>query len=82
MTGRPRDPQPRRLPPRRQRDRAPDAPPLNRPRPAAPPKPPVHVPEAEGLLIVIERAAMLVFDFFDFVPVTVRQSPAATALTD
>jgi hypothetical protein len=41
----------------------------------------VHVPEVEGLLIVIDRAAMVVFDFFDFVPVTVRQSPTATALT-
>jgi hypothetical protein len=41
----------------------------------------VHVPDEEGLLIVIERAAMVVLDFFDFVPVTVRQSPTATALT-
>jgi hypothetical protein len=31
--------------------------------------------------MVIDRAAMVVLDFFDFVPVTVRQSPTATALT-
>src|ERR1019366_2489576 len=61
---------------------APPAPPPNRPRPAPPPKPLVHVPEDDGLLIVIDRAAMVVLDFFDFVPVTVRQSPAATAPTD
>jgi hypothetical protein len=32
------------------------------------------------LLIVIDRAATVVLDFFDGVPVTVRQSPTATAL--
>jgi hypothetical protein len=42
----------------------------------------VHVPEDDGWLIVIDRAAMVVLDFFDLVPVTVRQSPTATALTD
>jgi hypothetical protein len=61
---------------------APPAPPPNRPRPTPPPKPRVHVPEDDGWLIVMDRAAMVVLDFFDFVPVTVRQSPTATALTD
>lgn len=55
--------------------------PPNRPRAAPPPKPPVHAPVEEAWLMVIDRAAMVVLDFFDFVPVTVRQSPTATALT-
>jgi hypothetical protein len=33
------------------------------------------------LLIVMDRAATVVLDFFEGVPVTVRQSPTATALT-
>jgi hypothetical protein len=41
----------------------------------------VQVPAVEGLLIVMERAAIVVFDFFDGVPVTVKQSPTATALS-
>jgi hypothetical protein len=41
----------------------------------------VQVPDEDGLLIVIERAAMVVLDFLAGVPVTVRQSPIATALT-
>jgi hypothetical protein len=40
----------------------------------------VQVPVADGLLIVMDRAAMVVLDFLAGVPVTVTQSPAATAL--
>jgi hypothetical protein len=40
----------------------------------------VHVPDDVALLIVMDRAATVVLDFFDGVPVTVRQSPTATAL--
>jgi hypothetical protein len=50
------------------------------PNPPAPAAPAAHVPDAVGLLIVIDRAATVVLDFFDGVPVTVRQSPTATAL--
>jgi hypothetical protein len=71
---------PEPLPPVRPAPLAP--PPPKRPLAAPPPKPPVQVPEDDGWLIVIDRAAMVVLDFFDFVPVTVRQSPTATALTD
>jgi hypothetical protein len=61
---------------------APPAPnlPANPP-PAAPPKPEAHVPDEVALLIVMDRAATVVLDFFDGVPVTVRQSPTATALS-
>jgi hypothetical protein len=61
----------------------PEQPPAPNLPPAAPPppNPEAHVPDAVGWLIVIERAATVVLDFFDGVPVTVRQSPAATALT-
>jgi hypothetical protein len=38
------------------------------------------VPDDVVLLIVMDRAATVVLDFFDGVPVTVRQSPTATAL--
>jgi hypothetical protein len=51
------------------------------PNPPAPPGPAAHVPDDVGLLIVMDRAATVVLDFFDGVPVTVRQSPTATALT-
>jgi hypothetical protein len=40
----------------------------------------VQVPEADGLLIVMERAEMFVLDFLAKVPVTITQSPAATSL--
>ena len=51
------------------------------PNPAPPPNPGlVHVPALDTLLIVMDRAAIVVFDFFDGVPVTVRQSPTAIAL--
>jgi hypothetical protein len=56
----------------------PRAPPPNPP--AAPPGPAAHVPDVVALLIVMDRAATVVLDFFDGVPVTVRQSPTATAL--
>jgi len=38
------------------------------------------VPDDVAGLIVIDRAATVVLDFFDGVPVTVRQSPTTTAL--
>jgi hypothetical protein len=38
------------------------------------------VPEAEGVLMVIVRAAMVVLDFLAGEPTTVRQSPTVTAL--
>jgi hypothetical protein len=60
-------------------------PPANPPGPApapapAPPKPDAHEPDDEGWLIVMDRAAMVVLDFLEGVPVTMRQSPVATAL--
>ncbi len=55
----------------------PRAPPANPPAPA-PPNPAAHVPDDVGWLIVMDRAATVVLDFFDGVPVTVRQSPTAT----
>jgi hypothetical protein len=41
----------------------------------------VHAPLVDGLEIVMERAVMVVLDFFAGVPVTIRQSPTATALS-
>jgi hypothetical protein len=41
----------------------------------------VQEPLEEAAVIVRDRAAMVVLDFFDGVPVTVRQSPTVTALT-
>jgi hypothetical protein len=58
---------------------APPVRPANPPNPPAPPGPAAHVPDDVGLLIVMDRAATVVLDFFDGVPVTVRQSPTATA---
>ncbi len=55
-------------------------PPLGAPLVVLPP-PPVHVPVELGVVRVMLRAAMVVFDFFDGVPVTVTQSPAARELT-
>ncbi len=51
--------------------------------PLAPdPKPTlVHKPPEAGVVTVMERAAIVVFDFFDAVPVTETQSPAASVLT-
>src|SRR5580704_19308468 len=50
--------------------------------PAAPRAPkPVHEPLELAVVTVIDRASMVVLDFFEGVPVTVTQSPAATALT-
>jgi hypothetical protein len=49
------------------------------PVPLAPPRPVAHFPVDEGWLIVIERAVTVVLDFLAGVPVTVRQSPTATA---
>src|SRR6202034_2551604 len=47
-----------------------------------PPPPAVaHFPLDAGWLMVTVRAAMVVLDFFDGVPVMVRQSPAARSLT-
>jgi hypothetical protein len=43
---------------------------------------PVHVPELFGMLTVMLRAAIVVLDFFDAVPVAVTQSPGAIAPTD
>jgi hypothetical protein len=62
-----------------ERRKPPPNPPAPAPAPPAP-KPDVHDPDDDGLVIVIERAAIVVLDFLDGVPVTVRQSPAATAL--
>jgi hypothetical protein len=87
----------RRAEPAGKLGRVPDVPPvlplrkLNRPEPPnAPPPvdvPPVvgravHDPVDEGLNSVMLRAAMVVLDDFDGVPVTVTQSPAASELTD
>jgi hypothetical protein len=41
----------------------------------------VHEPEDEAAVKVMDRAAMVVLDFFDGVPVTVTHDPAVTALT-
>jgi hypothetical protein len=41
----------------------------------------VHVPVDVGVVTVMLRAATVVLDFFDAVPVTETQSPAATELT-
>jgi hypothetical protein len=49
------------------------------PDPLAPPRPVAHFPVDEGWLIVIKRAVTVVLDFLAGVPVTVRQSPTATA---
>jgi hypothetical protein len=49
------------------------------PVPLAPPRPAAHFPDDEGSLIVIERAVTVVLDFLAGVPVTIRQSPTATA---
>jgi hypothetical protein len=40
----------------------------------------LQLPEAGALVMVIERAAMVVLDFFDEVPVTIKQSPLLMAL--
>jgi hypothetical protein len=71
---------------------APPGPPLpNRKAPPAPaPAPPdalrvptpVHEPDEVAVLTVIERAAMVVLELLDCVPLTVTQSPLASALTD
>jgi len=72
----------------------PPAPPRRKLKPPAPPKPapPVDVPPAvprlvqdpvdEGVSSVMLRAAIVVLDDFEGVPVTVTQSPAASELTD
>jgi hypothetical protein len=52
--------------------------------PVLPPNPPpsaVQLPELGAGRTVIELAAMVVFDFLDFVPVTVTHSPAVMVLT-
>jgi hypothetical protein len=56
---------------------APTAPPA-----PSPPNPVVHEPAVVAVLIVIVRAAMVVFDFLSGDPMTVRQSPTATAPID
>jgi hypothetical protein len=58
--------------------RPPTAPPPN---PPAPPTPVAQVPDDVAVLIVIDRAATVLLDFLDGVPVTVRQSPTATTLS-
>jgi hypothetical protein len=58
----------------------PNLPPAPAPAAPPPPKPAAHVPDVVALLMVIDRAATVVLDFFDGVPVTVRQSPTVTAL--
>jgi hypothetical protein len=61
--------------------RAPPAPPNPAPpAPVRPPRPLVHVPLVDAWEIVMERAARVVLDFLAGVPVTVKQSPTATAL--
>jgi hypothetical protein len=69
-------PPPRRKPPP---PANPPAPPAAAPVPVRPPS--VHDPEELAVLTVMVRAAMVVFDFFDGVPLTVTQSPLASALT-
>ena len=64
----------------------PPPPPKPAPPPGAPPVRPappvaVHEPFEAGVVTVILRAAMVVLDFFETVPVTETQSPAASALT-
>jgi hypothetical protein len=49
------------------------------PVPVRPPNP--HDPEELAVLTVIVRAAIVVLDFLDGVPLTVTQSPALSALT-
>jgi hypothetical protein len=44
-----------------------------------PANPDVHVPVDDALLMEIVFPVMVVFDDLDGVPVTVRQSPTATA---
>ncbi len=44
--------------------------------------PPVQVPVELGMVTVRPRAATVVFDFFEAVPVAVTQSPTATEATD
>ena len=62
--------------------------PLPPPKPPAPPGAPpavprlVHDPVDEAVSSVMLRAAIVVLDDFEGVPVTVTQSPAASALTD
>jgi hypothetical protein len=73
-------------PPRKNPPPPAPAPPAGKPPEAAPPvedraPTPPHWPLEFGVLTVIERAAMVVLDFFDAVPVTVMQSPVASALT-
>jgi hypothetical protein len=70
----------------------PAPPPRNWNPPAPPGRPPgaplaprlpnaLHVPLDDGVVTVMLRAAMVVLDFFDAVPVTETQSPTASALT-
>ncbi|HEY6426601.1 MAG TPA: hypothetical protein VIX84_05160, partial [Acidimicrobiales bacterium] len=60
--------------------------PARKPPPGAAPfarvRPEVHEPLALGVVTVMVRAAMVVFDDFDAVPVAVTQSPTAMELTD
>ena len=56
---------------------------LRRRRPAAAPRRPraLHDPDELAVLTVMVRAAIVVLDFFEGVPLTVTQSPLASALT-
>jgi hypothetical protein len=63
----------------------PGGPPAELPVPKKPRPPtevPVQAPLLLGMVTVRFRAAIVVFDFFDGVPVAVTQSPTAIALTD
>jgi hypothetical protein len=55
--------------------------PPGRPNPPPATPPGAHDPVGEAVVTVMLRAAMVVFDDFDGVPLTVTQSPAATLLT-
>ena len=67
----------RKFPPPRKPKPPPGAPVV----PLAVVRPPVHEPVELGEVTVMLRAAMVVFDFFEAVPVTLTQSPAARELT-
>ena len=80
----------RRVPPGNE-GRVPPAPPGRKRKPPGPPKPPlvapappatVHDPLAEGARRVMVRAATVVLEVLEAVPVTVTQSPAAIEPTD
>lgn len=73
-------------PPPPVRAKPPEPPPPGKPPAPVPPtrvpEPTPHEPVDVGDVTVTERAAIVVLDFFDAVPVTVTQSPDVSELTD